>query len=120
MKFLIQASLSPVLSDFEFKVDDKVVDFMTPGTNTETIIMKNEPIKMFVFLNKQFAEDKTTVIKMRYYDSVEEKILYKAVEIKLHDAVEIGDTIQKLGVHEIIRELDHSVLDKTNPDIYRI
>ena len=57
---------------------------------------------------------------MSYYDSVEDKIINKSVEIKLHDAVEIGDTIQKLGVHEIIRELDNSVLDKTNPDIYKI
>ncbi len=44
-----------MLDSFECKFDKSVVDFITPGPNSKTVIMKNEPIKMFVFLNSKFA-----------------------------------------------------------------
>jgi len=55
MMYLLQSSLSPVLSDFTFKFDNSVVEYMTPGPNTEVHLLKNEPLNIFVVLNQKFA-----------------------------------------------------------------
>lgn len=70
MIYLLQSSISPVLDDFEFTFDSRIVEFMTPGKDTTLNILKNEPINLFVFMNEKFSEEEFTNIKMKYYDSV--------------------------------------------------
>ena len=53
--YLLQSSLTPILDDFKFKFNEDVVDFMIPGINTPINILKNEPIRLFVFLNEKFS-----------------------------------------------------------------
>ena len=68
--FLLQYSISPVVDDFKFKFDSQIVDLMTPSHNTPLTILKNEPINMFVFLNRNFEAAQSTNIQMSYFDSV--------------------------------------------------
>ena len=55
---------------------------------------------------------------MSYFDSVTGKNKLQTVVIRLKDALRVDDLVQKLGVHEVIREIETGLLDKTNPDIY--
>ena len=73
---------------------------------------------MFVFLNKNFAEQQQTVINMSYFDSVQNKSIKQAIKINMQDALEMDDSIQKLGSHQMIREMERGLLEQDNPDIY--
>ena len=44
---------------------------MTPGLNTPTNVLKNEPMNLFVFLNKNFEKNFETEIKVTYFNSVD-------------------------------------------------
>jgi len=72
---LLQISLSPVLDEFSFEFDEKIVDYMTPGPNTPLNVLKNEPINLFVFLNEKFDSLENTEITMSYFDSRVNKIM---------------------------------------------
>ena len=117
---LLQASLSPILDNFKFQFDSSLVEFMTPGPDTVLTVLKNEPINLFVFLNEKFDKENSTLITMSYFDSQKNKICETFLEIKKDDAMQVEDSIQKLGAHEIVREYEASLLEKINPDIYRV
>lgn len=46
---------------------------MLPGANTPINILKNEPIRLFAFLNDTFAQKGETEIEISYYDSSTKK-----------------------------------------------
>lgn len=71
MMSLLRASISPVLSNFRFSMAGKYIDWVTPGPNTDTVVLKNEKIKVFVFLNDKFKYAKGNKIKIEvsYFDS---------------------------------------------------
>ena len=52
--YLLNHAISPVLDDFRFKFDTNLVEMMTPGESSHLTILKNEPIKMFVFMKPEF------------------------------------------------------------------
>lgn len=116
MSYLLEASLSPVLDDFRFEFDKKVVEFMTPCSGTQVNILKNEQINLFVFLNEKFTG--TTNLTVRYFNSVTSKDEEIVIVMERKNAVNVSDSVQKLGSHSVIRELEAGLLDKSNPDIY--
>ena len=90
--FLLQSSISPVLDDFKFQLDEHV-EMMTPGPSSSLTVLKNEPIKMFLFMKPSFNQANSTKIKMTYFDSTKNATVSTELDIKKDDAHRIGNVV---------------------------
>ena len=62
-----------MLDEFNFKFDQNAILYMTPGQNSKLNVLKNEPLHLFLFLNKDFKENSTEV-EISYFDSTINKV----------------------------------------------
>lgn len=51
---LLQSVLSPIITDFDFKFDEKVVDSVVPNPKSMPYILKNEPVCLYVMFKPGF------------------------------------------------------------------
>lgn len=65
---LLDAALSPVITDFAIDFDEKVVESITPNPKSMPYILKDEPVQLFLRFIHGF-QGKTTV-SIRYTDTL--------------------------------------------------
>lgn len=74
---LLQSLLSPIITDFEFKFDEKIVEAVVPNPKAMPYVLKNEPVCLYVLFRPGFEGN--TSFTFSYTDSVNKKAYHSTV-----------------------------------------
>ena len=78
---MLQSSISPVVDGIEVKFDESIVSHSVPNPNKVPYLLKNDPMTLFFFLNKNINEDFKTEVKLKFMDPILEKLIEFSVII---------------------------------------
>ena len=96
---LLKESLSPALSNFQIHFDKKVIKGVAPLLNAQSHILRNEPVRLYLLVDKHLAEDSTQV-KISFFDSVKSQRVEKVFTIRLMAIIQ-SDVYHRLFLKQV-------------------
>lgn len=113
---LLNDSITPSLTNFQIEFDEKYIACISPMPNANSHITRGEPFTMYALLKNDLEEkdDLTTVVKVKYYDSVSKTTEERAFSLSLEGCID-DSSYHKMCVKSLI---DAQSLALTSPPLY--
>ena len=109
---LLEDSITPFLSDFKMTYDEKIVKMVAPLPESINYIRKNEEFNCFLFLEKNFREEKVTTLKLEYYDTILKKNIEQNIKISLVDQIIENNYLHKYGIFLLLKRIEKNLFFK--------
>ncbi|KAL4459315.1 hypothetical protein ABPG74_017928 [Tetrahymena malaccensis] len=105
-------SLTPTLSEFKILYDQSIIDSSYPFSNHLPFVIKDEIINIHLFfkpgVDLSDLNDEQKKIKIEYYDSVQDKVIYSELVLIIQDIFncnhELQETVFKIGKQLFLNE----------------
>lgn len=96
---LLEESLTPALSNFKVEFDRQYIKGVAPLLNSESHILRNQPMRMFLLVDPKLSEDSTQV-KVSFFDSVKARRVEKVFTVSLVSRIE-SDIYHRLFLKQV-------------------